>query len=77
MTTRIRTNLNVRNEAYKNAKPRLQAGLDNIANEYGANGLTYVCILNHSAMAYVEVKFASGAMLRDIVTYLDRMQVLD
>lgn len=77
MTTIIDTNLNPRSDACKNAAPRLQAGLDNIAEAHGATGLLNFRDAIGNRVAYVAVRYKSGALLRDVVAYLDEMQVLD
>lgn len=73
----ISTNLNKRSEAYKNAAPRLQAGLDNIADRHAASGMVKLKVYDGQSNAVVLVQYRSGACLRDVVTYLDEMQVLD
>lgn len=75
--SRISTNLNKRGQGYKHAAPRIQAALDNIAAEHAASGLVKLCTDEHTSHAYVEVRYRSGACLRDVVAYLDEMQVLD
>lgn len=73
--SRISTNLNKRSEAFRNAAPRLEAGLANIADDHAANGLVALRT-DDTSHAYVEVRYRSGACLRDVVTYLDTMGVL-
>lgn len=76
MTT-ITTNLNRYSEEYANALPRLQAGLDNICREHKASFCAKVELQHGRTNAVVVVGYRSGALLRDVVSYLDEMQVLD
>lgn len=77
MTTRIKTNLNLRGQGYKHAAPRIQTALENIATDHAASGLITIGQNQASTHAYVFVRYASGALLRDVVAYLDEMRVLD
>jgi hypothetical protein len=77
MTTSIHTNLNGNSVEYERARPRLQQGLDNIAAEHNASGLISVYSAAGMTRVTVEVRYRSGACLRDVVAYLDEMQVLD
>ena len=76
MTTKIKLNLNVKTEEWKNAKPRLKQGLENIAARHNATGLIRIQTNGYSN-AQINIYYMSGALLRDVVSYLDEMSVLD
>lgn len=76
-TASIKLNLNGNSKEYENAKPRLQQGLDNIAIQHGASDTIKVFNAAGMSRVTVDVTYMSGAMLRDVVNYLDEMQVLD
>jgi len=77
MTTSIHLNLNGNSAEYQRARPRLQQGLDNIAAEHNASDMVSVYSAAGMSRVTVEVRYRSGALLRDVVAYLDEMQVLD
>lgn len=77
MTHSIKLNLNGNSAEYERARPRLQQGLDHIAAEHNASGMASVYSASGMSRVTVEVRYMSGAMLRDVVAYLDEMQVLD
>lgn len=73
----IKTNLNANSDAYKRALPRLTAALDNIAAAHNARGTLKVTTLRGGPTVLVRVSYMSGAILRDVVEYLDSMSLLD
>lgn len=75
--TLISTNLNKYSAEYANVAPRLQAGLDDITAEHNASGKVMLKTYEGQSHAVVLVQYKSGACLRDVVAYLDEMQVLD
>lgn len=77
MFASIKLNLNGNSEEYRNARHRLQAGLDNIATEHQATGMVSVFSAHGMSRVTVEIRYNSGALLRDVAKYLDEMQVLD
>ena len=76
-TAQIKLNLNGNSQEYLNARPRLQAGLDNIALLHNAKDTIKVFNAVGMTRVTVDVNYMSGAMLRDVVNYLDEMGVLD
>ena len=77
MTTSIKLNLNGNSEEFRNARPRLQAGLNNIAAAHSAKDMVSIFNAHGMSRVTVDVRYMSGALLRDVVSYLDEMSVLD
>lgn len=72
MFARIQLKLNVRSKEFEQQAPRLRETLESLSRAHHASGGARLRDPSkYEAMAYVEVTYRSGPLLREVVAYLD------